>query len=422
MIIHVVKPNDTIYVIAKQYGISSEWIIQNNNLSNPDRLVVGQTIVIGIPEITHTVEIGETLFSIARNYHVTVDRLLQNNPFLSGSTLIRPGDSLVIRYEGEGNRCIIVNGYAYPSIQGEVLDATLPHLSYITPFSYGFKADGSLVTLADDIITESAHSSGVPPIMLLTTLNTDGQFDNNLSQLLLNDTAMQDYLIESIIENMQLKGYRILDVDFEFVFPESRVAYANFIKRIKQAFEPYGYQVWVALAPKTSKEQKGLLYEAHDYALLGKAADRVLLMTYEWGYRYGPNMAVAPINKVREVVDYALTELPSQKILLGVPNYGYDFTLPFVPNESEATTLSNTGAVTLALEKNASIEYDPISQAPFFRYNENGKTHEVWFEDARSIQAKLDLMDEKSLSGISIWNLMNYCPQNFLMLIPYCIQ
>ena len=422
MIIHVVKPNDTIYVIAKQYGISSEWIIQNNNLSNPDRLVVGQTIVIGIPEITHTVEIGETLFSIARNYHVTVDRLLQNNPFLSGSTLIRPGDSLVIRYEGEGNRCIIVNGYAYPSIQGEVLDATLPHLSYITPFSYGFKADGSLVTLADDIITESAHSSGVPPIMLLTTLNTDGQFDNNLSQLLLNDTAMQDYLIESIIENMQLKGYRILDVDFEFVFPESRVAYANFIKRIKQAFEPYGYQVWVALAPKTSKEQKGLLYEAHDYALLGKAADRVLLMTYEWGYRYGPNMAVAPINKVREVVDYALTELPSQKILLGVPNYGYDFTLPFVPNESEATTLSNTGAVTLALEKNASIEYDPISQAPFFRYNENGKTHEVWFEDARSIQAKLDLMDEKSLSGISIWNLMNYFPQNFLMLIPYCIQ
>ena len=422
MIIHVVKPNDTIYVIAKQYGISSEWIIQNNNLSNPDRLVVGQTIVIGIPEITHTVEIGETLFSIARNYHVTVDRLLQNNPFLSGSTLIRPGDSLVIRYEGEGNRCIIVNGYAYPSIQGEVLDATLTHLSYITPFSYGFKADGSLVTLADDIITESAHSSGVPPIMLLTTLNTDGQFDNNLSQLLLNDTAMQDYLIESIIENMQLKGYRILDVDFEFVFPESRVAYANFIKRIKQAFEPYGYQVWVALAPKTSKEQKGLLYEAHDYALLGKAADRVLLMTYEWGYRYGPNMAVAPINKVREVVDYALTELPSQKILLGVPNYGYDFTLPFVPNESEATTLSNTGAVTLALEKNASIEYDPISQAPFFRYNENGKTHEVWFEDARSIQAKLDLMDEKSLSGISIWNLMNYFPQNFLMLIPYCIQ
>jgi len=422
LIIHVVKPNDTVYAIAKQYGIPPEWIIQNNSLTDPNRLVVGQTLVIGIPAITHTVEEGETLFSIAREYQVTVDRLLQNNPFLAGSTIIRPGDTLVIRYESEGKRCIIVNGYVYPSVRGEVLDSTLPHLSYITPFSYGFKADGSLVTLADDDIVETARAQGVAPIMLLTTLNTEGKFDNNLSRLLLNDTDMQDYLIGRIIENMQLKGYRILDVDFEFVFPESRVAYADFIKRIKQAFEPYGYQVWVALAPKTSAEQKGLLYEAHDYALLGEAADRVLLMTYEWGYRYGPNMAVAPIDKVREVVDYALTEIPPEKILLGVPNYGYDFTLPYIADVSEATTVSNTGAVALALEKNAAIEYDAVSQAPFFRYNENGKTHEVWFEDARSIKAKLDLMDEKELSGISIWNLMNYFPQSFLMLIPYCIS
>ena len=145
-------------------------------------------------------------------------------------------------------------------------------------------------------------------------------------------------------------------------------------------------------------------------------------MTYEWGYRYGPNMAVAPIDKVRQVVDYALTEIPAQKILLGVPNYGYDFTLPYVPELSEATTVSNTEAFKLAAEKHTSIEYDNIAQAPYFRYNEDGSTHEVWFEDARSIKAKLDLMQEKNLSGISIWNLMNYFPQSFLMMIPYCIE
>ncbi|MBR6768744.1 MAG: LysM peptidoglycan-binding domain-containing protein [Clostridia bacterium] len=422
MIIHVVKPNDTVYEIAKQYGISPEWIIQNNSLTDPNRLVVGQTLVIGIPAVTHTAKEGETLFSIAREYHVPVDRLLQNNPFLRGNTVIRPGDSIVIRYESEGNRCITVNGYVYPSVCGEVLDLTLPHLSYITPFSYGFKADGSLVTLADDVIIETARAKGVSPIMLLTTLNTDGNFDNTLSKLLLEDTDMQDYLIGRIIENMQLKGYRVLDVDFEFVFPESRVAYADFIKRIKQAFEPYSYEVWVALAPKASAEQKGLLYEAHDYSLLGDAADRVLLMTYEWGYRYGPNVAVAPINKVRQVVDYALTEIPAKKILLGVPNYGYDFTLPYLSDEAEATIISNAEAIKLAWEKKAAIEYDQTSQAPFFRYHQNGKTHEVWFEDARSLKAKLDLMDEKGLSGIGIWNLMTHFPQSFLMLIPYCIE
>lgn len=422
MIIHVVKPNDTVYNVAKTYGISPEWIIQNNNLENPDRLVVGQTLVIGIPTLTHTVQEGETLFSIARKYRITVNRLLQNNPYLATDRTLQPGEELVIRYKSEGERCITVNGYVYPSINGRVLDQTLPHLSYITPFSYGFRADGSLVSLADDIIVESAHSQGVSPIMLLTTLNTDGKFDNTLSQLLLNDIDMQDYLISKIIETMQLKGYRILDVDFEFVFPESRLPYAEFIKRMKQAFEPYGYKVWVALAPKTSAEQKGLLYEAHNYSLLGEAADRVLLMTYEWGYRYGPNMAVAPIDKVRQVVDYALTEIPAPKILLGVPNYGYDFKLPYVPELSEATTVSNTEAVKLAAEKHVSIEYDDIAQAPYFRYYEDGITHEVWFEDARSIKAKLDLMQEKGLSGISIWNLMNYFPQSFLMMIPYCIE
>lgn len=422
MIIHVVKPGDTVYTLARQYGVSPEWIIQNNELSKPNQLVVGQTIVIGTPQISHTVQEGETLFSIARQYSVTIDRLLQNNPFLNGKTLIQPGQILIIRYDNEGKRCITVNGYAYPSISGNTLDKTLPHLSYITPFSYGFKADGSLVMLADDVIVEAARAKGVPPIMLLTTLNTEGKFDNTLSQLLLNDTEMQDFLINQIIETMQLKGYRILDVDFEFVFPESREAYALFIHRIKLAFEPYGYKVWVALAPKTSADQSGLLYEAHDYALLGKIADCVLLMTYEWGYRYGPNMAVAPINKVRQVVNYALTEIPPEKILLGIPNYGYDFTLPYTPNESEATTISNTDAVKLALEKNVAIEYDENSQAPFFRYNENGKTHEVWFEDARSIQAKLALADENELLGISIWNLMNYFPQSFLMLIPYCVK
>lgn len=422
MIIHVVKPNDTVYAIAKEYGISPEWIIQNNSLSHPDNLVVGQTLVIGIPSITHTVEEGETIFSIAREYRINVNRLLQNNPFLINGHNLRPGENLVIRYESEGKRCIAVNGYVYPSVRGDILDKTLPHLSYITPFSYGFKADGGLVSLADDIIVEAAQTQGVSPIMVLTTLNTDGKFDNSLSELLLSDTDMQDYLIGRVIENMQTKGYRFLSVDFEFVFPESRVAYANFINRIKQAFEPYGYEVWVSLAPKTSSEQQGLLYEAHDYTLLGEAADRILLMTYEWGYRYDPAMAVAPIDKVRQVVDYALTEIPAEKIILGIPNYGYHVTLPHHSDPSETNTISNTDAIKLAWEKKAAIEYNTLAQAPFFRYHENGKTHEVWFEDARSIQAKLDLMDEKGLFGINIWNLMDYSPQNFLMLIPYCIR
>lgn len=284
MFIYIVKHGDTLSSIAREFHITPEQIANLNSLSDPNRLVVGQSLVIGIPKTTHIVEPGETLFSIGRQYGIPVDRLLRNNPQLMGQADIQAGEELIIAFDSEEKRCILVNGYVYPFVNEETLSRTLPNLSYITPFSYGFRADGDLVTLGDDSIIEEAKRNGVSPVMLLTTLNSDGMFDNNLSHSLLNDTDTQDYLIGRIIENMQLKGYRVLDVDFEFVFPEDRAAYAEFIRKLKTAFRPYGYEVWVALAPKTSSMQRGLLYEAHDYKLLGEIADRLLLMTYEWGY------------------------------------------------------------------------------------------------------------------------------------------
>ena len=146
-------------------------------------------------------------------------------------------------------------------------------------------------------------------VMLLTTLNDSGVFDNTLSNILLEDEELQSRLISQILAVMQIKEYFALDVDFEFIYPEDKDAYVSFIKRLKDSLSTYGYEVWVALAPKTSDDQKGLLYEAHDYRELGEAADKVLLMTYEWGYTYGPSMAVAPLDKVREVVKYAVSPI-----------------------------------------------------------------------------------------------------------------
>ena len=87
---------------------------------------------------------------------------------------------------------------------------------------------------------------------------------------------------------MQEKRFGGLDIDFEYIMADDRQAYADFVKRTTQIMNQFGYQVTVALAPKTSAEQTGLLYEGVDYRLLGEAANRVLLMTYEWGYTYDP--------------------------------------------------------------------------------------------------------------------------------------
>ena len=117
-------------------------------------------------------------------------------------------------------------------------------------------------------------------------------------------------------------------------------------------------------------------------------------------------MAVAPLNKVRQVVEYAITEIQSDKILLGVPNYGYDWTLPYIRGESEAVTIGNVEAVQIAIANSAEIRFDEVAQSPFFTYEKDGILHEVWFEDVRSLMAKYRLLEEYNLKGIGVWQIM----------------
>lgn len=134
------------------------------------------------------------------------------------------------------------------------------------------------------------------------------------------------------------------------------------------------------------------------------------------GIQRGPAQAVSPIGPVRNVIEYALTEMPSSKIVMGQNMYGYDWTLPFKQGTT-AKAVSPQQAIALATRHKVDIQYDETAQAPFFRYTaENQRRHEVWFEDARSIQAKFNLIKELHLRGISYWKLGLSFPQNWLLL------
>ncbi len=142
-------------------------------------------------------------------------------------------------------------------------------------------------------------------------------------------------------------------------------------------------------------------------------------MTYEWGYKYGPPMAVAPINKVRQVLDYAVTEIAPQKIHLGIPNYGYDWALPFIKGKSAATTIGNIEAVQIAINNNAAISFDDTAKSPFFEYSSNFQTNEehiVWFEDVKSYNAKFGLINEYNLRGMSVWHINRFFNAGWLLL------
>ncbi len=408
MTIHIVKDGDTLYSISGIYGVPVNRIEADNGITDMRDLVVGEDLIIneggGI-----TVERGDSLFSIAQENGVTVNDLLKSNLSLNGVPLIYEGQTLYIdEYKG---RDIIVNGYAYPFITDENLRRVLPYLTYITVFTYGFREDGTLIEPDDAKIIETAKSYGVSPLLLLSTLTDEGVFNNTLSSKLFSDTALQDTLIENLIDTALSKGYEGVEIDFEFIPKGDSARYVNFLTRLKAELVNEGLPLFVALAPKTSDIQSGLLYEGHDYKAIGEVADYVILMTYEWGYQFGPPLAVAPIRNVEQVVKYAVSVIDAGKILLGIPNYAYDWPLPYVKGESEAKGISNIDALNTALENGAEIIFDEDAKTPYFNYMREGTEHVVWFENARSIESKLGLVEKYGLAGISIWQVMRFFPQ-----------
>ena len=360
MLIHVVKPGDTVYSIALEYGIPMSQLILDNGLETSSRLAVGQALVVQFPTQTHTVQPGETLASIAAAYQLPLRQLYRNNPILGGIPEIYPGQTLVLAYDSTPEATLSVNGYAYPFIDPALLQSTVPYLTYLTPFTYGFTPDGTLVELDDEALLAAARQGGAAPLMHLSTLTEEGGFSNELAHLALTQPAVQDTLVDNLEAMLVQKGYRGLDVDFEYVYAEDAGAYAAFLGRLTERLNPLGYPVIAALAPKIAADQPGTLYEGHDFAAIGAAVNQVLLMTYEWGYTYGPPMAVAPLPNVRQVVEYALTEIPASKIWLGVPLYGYDWPLPFVQGRTKAQSISPQEAVARAVRYGVDI---PIQRA-----------------------------------------------------------
>ena len=415
MDIHVVQPGDTMYRIARQYGVSMERLLQDNQLENPSHLVVGQTIVVQYPSLTHTVRAGDSLYSIAQTHGVTVAQLLRNNPVLQGRDLIFPGQVIVVRYDTQPTAQLTVNSYAYPYIDRDLLRAALPYQSRLIPFAYRFTGDG-LIPLQDDGLVSTALQSRVAPLLCLANLDEQDQFSSQLVHQLLASESQQNALIQALLETLDRRGYLGIDIDFEYVPGEDAAAYAQFLARLRRAMAPRKLPLSAALPAKTSAGQAGRLFEGADYHLIAQAVDYALLMTYDWGYISGPPMAVAPLPEVRKVVEYALTEFSPEQLYLGIPNYGYDWTLPLQAGRL-AQSLSNVEAVRLAWDRRTAIRYDELAQSPWFRYvDDRGAEHEVWFEDARSIRAKLDLALEHGLYGVGYWNLDRPFPQNWVVL------
>ena len=418
MQIYVVKQNDTLFRIARSFGTTAEDITEANELPNPNNLVIGQALVIPIIGSFYLVQPGDNLWSISRRFQVSyqqlaaANRIPVNQPLQIGFRLYIPQRP---KTNAEFNAYVEPRGTSVaPVLESSARDAA-PYLTYLAPFSFQALRDGSLKEPLLNNFPAIAKANNNVLMMVITNQEND-QFSAELGRILLNDIPIQDRFLNNIVTTAKKYNFRDIHFDFEHLRPADREAYNQFLRKAKTRFKREGWLLSTALAPKTSATQQGQWYEAHDYKAHGEIVDFVVIMTYEWGYSGGPAMAVSPIGPVRNVLEYAISEMPASKIMMGQNLYGYDWTLPFVQG-TIAKAVSPQQAIALAAANHVQIQYDTRAQAPFFKYTDkNGKQHEVWFEDARSIQAKFNLIKELGLRGMSYWKLGLSFPQNWLLI------
>lgn len=414
MYIHVVRLGETIGSIANLYGVSVEEIIVNNGLEAMPHLIVGQSLIIIAEQVVYTVMAGDTLFTIGLKFNMAYGRIASFNN-LGDQDKIYVGMDLAIPQLDLAHRPIEVNGYIVPDnpeADMAMVARAGPYLTSIIPSNYTVNPDGSLNPLNDGAIIGGALAYDIAPVMSVSNAG-ETNFDPELGHAIFINREVQDILFNNILNIMIAKGYSGLNINFERLFPEDRDLYNEFLRRAVNFFHQYNYTVSTALVPKTYDMTSGEWWGAHDYRTQGEILDFVIVMTYDWGCVACPPLAIAPIYEVARVLDYAVSVIPKEKISMGIPLYGFDWTLPFQAGD-RANLVDYLSALELALAHGVAIEYDPVAQAPFFNYTDSeGRDHIVWYEDARSLYAKYSLLDEYGLRGASYWSLNSSAPQNW---------
>jgi spore germination protein len=191
-------------------------------------------------------------------------------------------------------------------------------------------------------------------------------------------------------------GYDGINVDIEHINDDDGGYLTAFLDQLADRIRPAGKAITVAIPARTAANERW--HRAFDYAAIGQRADLVIVMAYDHGYAAGQPAPVAPLPWVREVVAYTQTHIPNNKILLGIPFYGYDW------NTSRRGWARYVG-VDEIVGRVGERGYDPAAAAPWLRYTAGREQHMVWYENWQSVQSKWDLVVQSDVQGWAAWRL-----------------
>ncbi|WP_066390347.1 glycosyl hydrolase family 18 protein [Neobacillus mesonae] len=414
MFIYIVKTGDSIFSIATKYQVTMDSIRIINGLKT-DRLVPGQDLL--IPSDMYIVQPGDSLYLISQMSFIPVETIrlyngLQSDTLMVGMKLYLPPRP---KYEAEGFSYITPST---PEMNQWLVQRFAPINTFFGIFEYHVLEDGGLSTLNDQQLIRLSRENNVAPLAVITNLTETG-FNPELTKRVLNTPEIRERLITNIYNLVKTKNYAGVNIDFERIREGERDIYSGFLRSLSERLRPEGYYTSVAVPAKTSDDIPWL--KGYDYGGIGAAVDFVFIMAYDWHEASSPPGPVAPIKEVRQTIVYALNNMRGNKIILGVPRYGYDWTMTNGTVES-ARAVSVSSAIETAMKYQVPIQYSTEYQQPFFQYrDETGKRHIVWFEDARARAQKLQLFVNYRLRGIGAWQLGLHFPQSGILVNEFMI-
>ena len=274
----------------------------------------------------------------------------------------------------------------------------------VSPWMYGLSSSGQIGTQyppgqATAVAAEITRLRAAGKLIVPSIANiTAGKWSYAPVGRMLHSPKLMAAQVASIVALTEREHYAGIDLDYENLHAGDRQAFTTFVTRLARALHARGKVLSVAVFAKTTNAGTDPRNLAQDYAAIGRAADQVRLMAYDYHWGSSPPGPVAPISWVRAVLRYARTQMPASKIILGVPLYGYDWV------GQHATGISWLQALRLSRQYHATAHYDQASQAPWFRYRDaSGRQHTVWFENAASSRAKFDAAQGAQIGGVYLW-------------------
>lgn len=414
MIIHVVKKGETLSSIADLYGKSVERLILENGITDPDKLAIGETLVIVYPQIEYTIQDGDTLESIARNHNTSIMELLRNNPYLSDRPYIYPGEVIVISYEDTRIRTISTNGFVYPYVNMNVLRKTLPFLTYLTVYTYFYTNQGEIININDTEIIQLTRTYGVAPIMMLTGYSSNQTEEIETTDSIIINEDIQDRFINNLVTLLKNKGYYGVDFKTPYIKPVSRPYYVEFVNKLSSRLREAGFVTFISITMSVFELLSNIKYEGLQYNILGQSVDKIILITYEFGSSFGTSPAVVAYETINNIIEYATNLVPSQKLVIGLSTIGYIWRLPNVDGVTRGRSMSYDSVIAFAKEVGAEILYDEVTKASYFQYISEYE-YIVRFRDARGVEVVLNLVLAHNLYGIAIWNCMFFYNQIWLI-------